>query len=204
MLFWDNETTGLSEKECSIASIGIYDNVTGKEFYEECRIFGGAKIEPIALEINGFTEQSLKDLSKKTLDEVLNNALEFMKMSPNKTIAGANTEFDRRFIQSAISRYGILNEKGKPLHFGGGAGYDILPIYMGLCEYKGLAVPIKNDRNSVSLDVILSAMGLNAEPKPHNALRGAKLEAEANSRMVYGKSLFEEYKSFPIPEVWKK
>jgi hypothetical protein len=35
--------------------------------------------------------------------------------------------------------------------------------------------------------------------KPHNALEDAKLEAECVSRILYGKSLFEEYKKFKIP-----
>ncbi|MBU2523001.1 MAG: 3'-5' exonuclease [Nanoarchaeota archaeon] len=204
MIFLDVETTGLDRKACSMASVGIYDNLTGKEFYEECGIFGGAKIEPKALEINGFTEEQLIDPDKKTLEEVLHDTLEFIKMSPNRTIAGANTEFDREFIQRAIRKYEILDESGRPLHFGGGAGYDLLPIYMGLCEYRGLEIPTKNERNSVSLDVILSAMGLGPEPRPHNALRGAKLEAEAHSRMIYGRNLIEEYKHLPIPAIWAK
>jgi hypothetical protein len=38
------------------------------------------------------------------------------------------------------------------------------------------------------------------EPYPHNGLRGAKIEAEALSRLIYGKNLLEEYKEFKIPQ----
>jgi len=45
-------------------------------------------------------------------------------------------------------------------------------------------------------------VGIPAEPKPHNALRGAKWEAEVFMRLLYNKNLFPEFKEFEIP--WLK
>lgn len=48
-----------------------------------------------------------------------------------------------------------------------------------------LRVPLKNDRTSpLSLDAILSCLGLPPEPKPHNALTGARCAAEAFRRLM--------------------
>lgn len=41
--------------------------------------------------------------------------------------------------------------------------------------------------------------GLPNEPIPHNALTGAKMEAEAFSRFIYGKSFFKEFENYPVP-----
>ncbi len=60
--------------------------------------------------------------------------------------------------------------------------------------------PAKEGTSIVSLDKVLEYVGLQPEPKPHNALTGAKLEAEAFSRLIYGRQLLPEYAEFKIPE----
>jgi hypothetical protein len=40
-------------------------------FYQECRIFKGAKIDKEALKINGFSEREIKDKKKKSLKEII-------------------------------------------------------------------------------------------------------------------------------------
>ena len=64
--------------------------------------------------------------------------------------------------------------------------------------------PQKHNHSALNLDTILVYVGLLEEPKPHNGLRGAKLEAEAFSRLFYDKPLLEEYRSFPIPWLGKE
>jgi len=196
MIFLDIETTGFDEKQCAIASIGIYDTITEKEFYEECKIFRDAKIEPGALRVNKFTEEQLRDPNKKTLGEILNSTLEFVKMSPNRTIAGANPDFDRRFIQHAIKRYGILDDAGRPLHFGGGADVDVLSTCIDHYHRRNTSPPMKNGRISINADWVFKYVGIPSEE--HHALKDAKMEAEAYSRLIHGKYLLEEYKHLPV------
>lgn len=47
-----------------------------------------------------------------------------------------------------------------------------------------MEIPMKNGLSSLSMDSVLGLAGLEPEPKPHNALTGAKLEAEAIRRIL--------------------
>ena len=47
-------------------------------------------------------------------------------------------------------------------------------------------------------------VGLPPEPKPHHALTGAKVEAEALSRLLFGKILLKEFAHYEIPKYLKK
>ncbi|MHB8362686.1 MAG: hypothetical protein ACYDBX_03650, partial [Patescibacteria group bacterium] len=49
-------------------------------------------------------------------------------------------------------------------------------------------------------NIIFRYVGLYDEPNPHNGLMGAKMEAEALSRLIYGRNLLPEFKEFEIPE----
>lgn len=42
-------------------------------------------------------------------------------------------------------------------------------------------------------------VGLPSEPKPHTGINGATYEAEAFSRLIFGKLLFNDFKVFNIP-----
>ncbi len=65
-------------------------------------------------------------------------------------------------------------------------------------------LPLKNKRTDVKLDTILVYAGLPEETKPHNALTGAKMEAEAFSRLLFGKNLLQEFAHYSIPEFLQK
>ena len=43
-------------------------------------------------------------------------------------------------------------------------------------------------------------VGLPEEPKPHKGINGAKFEAEAMSRLIYGRGLLKEFDCFEIPK----
>lgn len=198
MIVLDAETTGLSPVGCAIASIGAIDTENLKTFYEECRIFDGARIEQKALEVNGFTESQLKDPNKKSLETVLYNLLDFVELSPDRTIAGANPEFDRAFIQEGLQKCAILDKYNKPLHFGGGMSLDLLSVMLHHYMQKGIVPPMKNGRVSINADTAFKYVGLFNDRKVHNALTDAKMEAEAFSRIIHGKQLLEEFKQYPI------
>jgi transposase InsO family protein len=70
-------------------------------------------------------------------------------------------------------------------------------VYMDAIK-RGIEIPRKNDRSDLSLGTILHYLGLPEEPKPHHALNGAKYEAEAFSRILYGKNLLSEFAQYSI------
>ena len=193
MIIVDVETTGLDPSKNSIVSIGALDFSKPKnQFYQECRIFDGAEVSQKALEINGFSEEEIKNSNKKTLESAI---LEFIKWAEDiddKTLAGENSSFDRDFLKASMGRYGLRWE----------FGYRTVDLHsLGFAHYikRGRIPPIKDRRTAISLDKILGYVGMPEEPKPHNALTGAKMEAEAFSRLIEGKPLLEEFKKYLIP-----
>ena len=194
MIVVDVETTGLDPKKHSIVSIGAVDfSKPENQFYQECRIWDGAKVSPEALEVNGFSEEEVRDPHKKTLEEVIKGFFKWVEKLPEKTIAGQDPSFDKGFLKASAERCGIewtLGHRTVDLH--------------SICYFhhlkKGINPPTKEGRTALNLDKIANYVGLPEEPKPHNALTGAKVEAEAFSRFVFGKLLLEEFEKFPIPD----
>lgn len=194
MIVVDVETTGIDPKRHSIVSIGAVDfSNPENQFYQECRIWDGAEIDEEALKINGFSEEDIKSHDKITEKELINNFLQWIENIGDKTIAGENPSFDRDFLKFSAERNGIK----WPL------GYRTVDLHT-LCYThqlkRGINPPIKNGKSDLNTDKILEYVGLPAEPKPHNALIGAKMEAEAFSRLIYGKGLLKEFENYPIPD----
>ncbi len=193
MIIVDVETTGIDPKKNSIVSIGALDFLNPEnQFYQECRIWDGAEIIKEALEINGFSEEEIKDPKKKTLEEAIKNFLEWTIKIEEKVLAGENPSFDRNFLKTSAQRFGI----------------DWMPNYRtidlhSLCYVhylrRELKPPMKDGYTDLNADKIFKYTGLSKEPKPHNALIGAKMEAEALSRLIYGKNLLKEFEEYPIP-----
>ncbi len=194
MIVVDVETTGLDPRKHSIVSVGAVDFSNPKnQFYQECRIWDGAEVAQEALEVNGFSEKEVRDPNKKTLEEVIKEFLRWVEKLQEKTIAGQCPSFDKGFLKASAERHGIewkLGHRTVDLH--------------ALCYFhylkRGIVPPAKESRTALNLDKVANYVGLPDEPQPHNALTGAKVEAEAFSRFVRGKPLFEEFKKFPVPE----
>ena len=194
MIVVDVETTGLNPQKHSIISIGAIDFLKPEnQFYEECKIWKGAEIMQEALKINGFSEQEVKNFNKNSLETIIKRFLSWVGDIEDKTFAGENPSFDRDFLKTSAQRYGIdwiLGHRTIDLH--------------SLCYShflkRGLNPPTKNKRTDLNTDKILKYTGLPEEPKPHNALVGAKMEAEAISRLIYGKLLLKEFNNYNIPD----
>jgi len=194
MIIVDVETTGLDPKHYSIVSIGAVDfENPERTFYAKCRAWDGARISQESLEINGFTEREVRDQYQKSLDEIMHEFLNWLEGCSEKTFAGQNPAFDRDFINDSFARVDIAYRIAVRT-------VDLHSIAYAEHRKKDISIPLKNGHSDLSLDKIAKHAGLTEEPKPHNALNGAKFEAEAFSRIIYGKKLLPDFENFEIPE----
>ena len=211
MIVIDVETTGIYPNEHSIVSIGAVDFANPEnQFYAECKIWEGAKIytrptglggEKLrylsALAVNGFTEEQIKDQSKKHPGEILGMFLEWAKSCNSKVIAGHNSWFDRDFLMDTAKRYNIVWPFG-------GRIIDLHTLTFATLLKNQDSPHDEKGRSKIISDYVFKYVGMPEEPKPHNALTGAKFEAEAFSRLIYGKNLLKEFGQYPIPDYLKK
>jgi len=176
MIIVDVETTGVSAEKNCIVSIGAVDYDSDREFYQECIIYPESEVTPIALEINGFTEDDIRNSQKPEAKEAYGMFEEWsLSLYPeNKdkpVLAGHNVgHFDILFLEKENSR--ILSERKFPFSYRTVDSHTLGVLRFG---------------KSLTLDGLLEACGLSPEPKPHNALTGAKSCKEAL------KSIFAHY-----------
>ena len=193
MIVLDVETTGLSPDKNSLVSIGAidFDNPSDR-FYQECRIWEGAEIDPIALLINGYQIEDLHNPSKKTEGQIVKEFLDWLENKTSITIAGENCYFDMYFVEAAAKRVG--DERTLPKRI-----FDQHSVaYFHMLKRK-LNPPIKNSRSALNSDAIMEYVGLPPEPKPHIAINGALWEYEAIYRLIFDKPSLEEFKKYKIP-----
>lgn len=165
----DVETSGLDPKTFSIVSIGAVMIETGAEFYGECDIWPGAGISDGALKVNGFTYADITGGSKKSEADLVKIFLHWLPKNP--IMIAHNASFDRDFMIEACNRAGVKS----PFSF---RTIDIHSImFMHLLRTKK-TVPFK-----LSLNACLKGLGLPPEPNPHNALTGAKCEADVFNKI---------------------
>jgi len=198
MIVVDVETTGIDSKKNSIVSIGAVDfSNPQNQFYQECRIWEGAEIAQQALYINGFKTEQITDQNKMSLEEAVKSFINWAEDIDEQTLAGENPSFDRAFLRYSVEKY-KLNYR---------IGYrtiDLHSVCYADCIKQGLIPPTKDNRTDLNTDGILMYVGLPKEPKPHNALTGAKMEAEAFSRIIYKKSLLKEFEKYSMPDYLKQ
>ena len=194
MIVVDVETSGLDPQKHSIVSIGALDfSHPGNKFYEECQIFKGAEITQEALAINGFSEVELRDANKKTLKRTIKDFFKWTQGLEEITMAGRNPWFDRDFLKASAERYGLAWM----------LGHRVIDLHtLCYCHYlkRGMIFPTKHRRTDLDTDATFVYVGLPEESKPHHALTGARMEAEAFSRLIYGQALLKEFKHYSIPD----
>ncbi len=198
MIVIDVETTGLDPQRNSIVSVGAVDfsNPTN-QFYLENRISDGAEVVEAALKVNGFTLEGVIDLHKPSLEGAIKRFLAWARLIHDQTLAGENPSFDRSFVQAAILRYGLKYTFGHRV-------VDLHSISYAHVTGCGEAIPLRNNRTNIDTNWILGYVGIGPEPKPHNALTGAKMEAEAFSRLIHGRVLLDEFSHLSVPSYLKR
>ncbi|MCL4403466.1 MAG: 3'-5' exonuclease [Candidatus Marsarchaeota archaeon] len=194
MMVVDIETSGINPDTNSILSIGAVDFGKPKNtFYGECRIRRGAHCDKEALKINGFSESEIKDKRKVTEKELVERFAKWKESVEDATIAGHNVHFDLAFLKSAARRYGTdLNIGNRIVDMHTLAYSDMLS--------NGIAIPLKDNRTAITSDIVYAYVGLKSEPKPHNALTGAKMEAEAICRLMFQKGMLDEFAGYGLPK----
>lgn len=192
MIIVDMEATGTEPHVHSLLSIGAVDFDNPKnQFYEECRMWDGARMIDEAFEINGFTKESAVDPKKQTEKELVEHFLVWVETCKEHTISGQNPSSDRDFIKYACMRAGI----NWPL------AYRVIDLHSVCFSHqiqKGITPVTKNKHSALNLEAILQYVGITeGQPKPHNGLTDAILEAECFSRLFYNKSLFDQFNKYP-------
>jgi DNA polymerase III epsilon subunit-like protein len=193
MIIVDVETTGIDEIKHAILSVGAIDSDNpDNQFYEECRAWDGAHIDSEALNINGFSREQTSDEKKQTDKELIEHFITWSKTISDQTLAGQNPSFDRDFLHRAADRYHIE----WPFAFRTIDQHSVCFTHM---IKRGLIPPKIKNHSGLNSDTIMQYVGIPTEPHPHNALNGAKVAAEALSRLFYNKQLLPEFKKYPIP-----
>lgn len=193
MIVVDVETTGLNPDRNSIVSIGALDfSNPPNQFYGECRAFDGAEITEEALMVNGFSREEVTDRNKQSLEDLMKKFAAWLGGVGDKTIAGENPFFDRDFLKASAKRCSINLGIGSRI-------VDLHSLSYSFHLKKGFAIPSKDGKSNLGLDKTLVFVGLPEEPKPHNALVGAKMEAEAFSRLINKRILLGDFRAYPLP-----
>jgi len=203
MIVLDIETSGLDFNKCGLWQIGAIDLDNPKNtFLEEARIddedviLNDLKAKKTVFEVIGKTEEELKDKSKQTQKELIENFFKWCKNIKIKNCLCQNPQFDLGFIWVKARKYGLEI----PIHHRAFDLHSIASLKHFQLNNKFL---IKGDHSDMGLKNILSFCGIQDNRGVHNALEDCKLTAECFSRIVYGKNLSLEYIDFPIPNYLK-
>jgi DNA polymerase III epsilon subunit-like protein len=197
MIVLDIETTGLDPRRHSIIEVGAIDfDRPGNYFNERCQIWDGAEVDLKSLDINGFTLDEIYDQTILTQKELISRFMTWTDQIEDKTIAGQNVDFDINFLNESSARCGLNFTLGT-------RKVDQHSIVYAHFLKRNLRPPLKDGYSDLNSDFIMKYVGLPAEPKPHRAINGARFEAEALSRLIFGRGLFVEFGSYKIPDYLK-
>lgn len=194
MIVLDIETTGLDPDTHGIVSIGAVDISEPDEyFYEECRIREGEKIDPQALDVNGFTLDECRDPTKQTTRDLLQHFETWLDARSIKMVGGLHVAaYDVPFLNKKAVQVGLRMKLHK-------RSIDLHSIAYAKMQSLNKVVPMTDGWSVMDTDFIHPFCGLPKEPRPHNGLNGAKWEAESIFRLIYGKGLLKEFIRYPIP-----
>ncbi len=194
MIIIDIETTGLDELKHGIIEIAAiqFDN-PGNFYHSLCKVDDEDEIDEKALEINGQKINDVRDTNRKNQKQILEELFDFAFRINDFYAAGENIgTFDLRFLLYKSKKYNLKY----PFQY---RSFDLnTAAFLTIEKFNKKSIIIKG-KNELNLGKILEFVGLKDTRKYHNALEDVKLEAEAISRLQYGKNLFPEYSIFPVP-----
>ena len=210
MIIVDIETSGLDFNKCGIWQIGALDlDNPNNTFLEEARIDDEDSFQDGAGKVSGKTEEEMRDSNKQSQKQLLEHFFSWFESVKNKNFICENPQFDWGFINIKAVKYGLK----PPYHH---RCFDLHSIASLKYFQINNQFLIKDNHSDMSLPNTLKFCGIEdprrkvegnevlKEGKAHNALEDCKLEAEAFSRLIYGKGLFPEYAEFSVPDYLKK
>ena len=196
MIVIDGEFTGLDHNKHSLVSLGAVDFFNPEnQFYAECRAYEWSEYTQEALNVNGFSVEEIRDESKQSLEELVESFDAWLKTcSTQQILIGQNPKSDIDFLVESYRRAGVhypLWHRSLDTH--------TIVFMKHLQLWKDIL--IERWMYKINLDESLRFVGIKWwEPRPHNALTGAKCEAEVISRVIYGKKLLKDFEEIEIPD----
>jgi DNA polymerase III epsilon subunit-like protein len=198
MIVIDVESSGTDPYKHGLLSVGAVDlQHPEQQFYSECRLREDAHVMDEALKVNGFTMEDISNPTKEGEDILINAFLAWINNREEHTLAGQNPSFDRDFLKFAAERAKI---KWPLAH----RTIDVHSVCYTHMKLRGIEPPVLNGRTDLNSTKIQEYVGIPEEPHPHNALNGAKVAAEALSRLLNNKKLLPEFEKYPIPWLQEK
>jgi DNA polymerase III epsilon subunit-like protein len=177
----DAETTGLDPARHGIIEIGAVDLRTGIDYAVDCRVSPFCDIEDEALAVNGASRERCFDPELMTELEALQTLVAWIhllpEMGPNGValLAGMNPRYDLQMMLAAVGR----SDSELVLPFGHRT-IDMHTLAVGYALRKGFWIPARG----FNTDAIYVMLGMPLEPKPHRAITGAQMEAEAMRKLL--------------------
>lgn len=167
LIIGDGETSGLSPIENGLLSWGAVDYLTGDEFYGECYLTRGRVATKEAMDVNDIGWAKLTDYSLIPDTQLVLNFFRWAK--PRAKILGGHNvgHFDILFLEEIYSRF--------PDEFK--AEFPKFPFSYRTVDLHSVGYAKWGE--SLTHSQICEKLGLEPEPKPHNALEGAKSETAA-------------------------
>lgn len=199
MIIIDIETTGLDPRRHSLLSIGAVNfNDSSQTFYGECRMHEGADVMEEILELNGFTEEQINDKSKQTPSELIEKFVAWLNQFKDQTIGGHNVYNDLGFLRIEAFRADLEYR----------FSYRIVDLHSvayvkRMMANTGAEIDT-TQKTGLEIDDILAFSGLERDIEKFHALEDAKLEAECFARLAKGKSMFEDYSQYEVPNYLKR
>ena len=168
-LYLDTETAGIDPVKNGLVSIGLV-TASGEEMYRECRLYNDQVAEPEALVINGYTEEQVRDPLKPLPHQIVQEVVDFAKKRNTMFLIGKNPEFDWKMLEYPyVSRLQDTEYNGKKFPF----SYRMLDVG-GFGLMLWLALDMVVPPYGISSADLQKILKLDPEPKPHNALTGAR------------------------------
>lgn len=164
----DVETTGLDPARHGIVEIGAVRMADGAEFHRSCHVSPIVEVDPDALRVNGCTPERCRDRNLPSEMQAVRDLIGWVGPGP-AILAGMNPRYDLEMLRAVAAR-GV--DARLPFSH---RTLDMHTLAVRFAIGAGRAVP----PSGFKTDAIYELLGLPPEPRPHLALTGARMEAEA-------------------------
>ena len=181
----DVETTGLPDKNTPVSRIGVLEigavDAMGRRFYRRVAMKRGQFVQQAALEVNGIDALDLG--VGVSIKHALCDLCYWLREDAylgKWIMGGKNPQFDYSFLEANWPESDV-----EPLHeLIGRRCVDLHSIAYGEALRAGKDMSGDDFRSAYQLYAEL--VGLEPEPMPHNAIRGAVHEMEGFRRLLLG------------------